>query len=103
MAFSVYEGGQHRVYATTRDEVLAGMPPQDLPAVSAALLPPATRRDGSFLALLENPLRGLPAQVPAETEPYKPRLQLDARRRSRPLASAAIASARSAAAAWPFS
>jgi Tol biopolymer transport system component len=78
MAFSVYEGGQHRVYATTRAEVLAGLPPQDLPAVSAALLPPATRRDGRFVALLENPVPGLPAQVPAETEPYKARLQLDA-------------------------
>jgi Tol biopolymer transport system component len=77
MAFSVYEGGQHRVYATNRDEVLAGMPPHDLPGMSAALLPPATRRDGSFVALLENPVPGLPAQVPAETEPYKPRLQLD--------------------------
>src|SRR4029453_11521672 len=27
MAFSVYEGGQHRVYVTTREDVLAGMPP----------------------------------------------------------------------------
>ena len=78
MAFSVYEGGQHRVYATSRAEVLAGMPPRDLPGVSAALLPPATRRDGSFLALLENPVAGLPAQVPEKTEPYEPRLQLEA-------------------------
>ncbi len=78
IAFSVYEGGQHRIYATTRDEVITGMPPQELPGVSAALLPPATRRDGSFIARLENPVPGLPAQVPAETEPYKPRLQLDA-------------------------
>jgi hypothetical protein len=78
MAFSVYEGGQHRLYATTREDVFAGMPPLDVPAVSAALLPPPTRRDGSLVALLQNPAPGLPAQVPAETEPYKPRLQLDA-------------------------
>ena len=78
VAFSVYEGGQHRLYATTREDVLAGMPPQELPAVSAALLPPPTRRDASFVARIEDPSRGLPAQVPAETEPYEPRLQLDA-------------------------
>jgi outer membrane protein assembly factor BamA len=54
------------------------MPPQELPELSAALLPPPTRMDGSFVARLENPSSGLPASVPAETEPYKPRLQLDA-------------------------
>ena len=78
MAFSVYEGAQHRVYTTTRDDVLAGVPPHALPAVSAALLPPATRRDNRLIALLANPAPGLPAEAPPTTEPYKAKLQLDA-------------------------
>jgi Tol biopolymer transport system component len=78
ITFSVYEGGQHRVYGTTRPDVLAGVEPRELPGVSAALLPPATRKDGGFVALLGNPVPGLPPQTPADVEPYKASLHLDA-------------------------
>ena len=78
IAFSVFEGGQHRVYGTGRSDVLAGAATRDLPGVSAALLPPSTRSDRGFVALLENPVPGLPPQVPNDVEPYKARLQLDA-------------------------
>ena len=78
ITFSVYEGGQHRVYGTTRPDVLAGVEPRELPGVSAALLPPATRKDGGLIALIQNPVPGLPPKTPADVEPYKAALHLDA-------------------------
>ena len=102
MAFSVYEGAQHRVYTTTRDDVLAGVPPHALPAVSAALLPPATRRDNRLIALLANPAPGLPAEAPPRLNPTRQSCS-SMPSGSQASASGATASGRSAAAASPSS
>ena len=78
MAFTVYENGAHRIYASERPEVLAGSAVRELPAASAAVLPPPVRRDAPLMSLLDNQSMGLPQQASRDVKDYSPGLQLDA-------------------------
>jgi Tol biopolymer transport system component len=82
LAFTAYEQGQHQIYATADEQVLAGLPadPAQVQArLAAALLPPpAERRDGSLVGLLADARAGLPEAIPDDTQPYRARLGLEA-------------------------
>jgi hypothetical protein len=79
LAFSVYENGGYNIYAidTARAETASlhsGL------GRSAGILPPRTAAEGTIVAYLTDPVAGLPpvaAQASYQSEPYRPRLQLD--------------------------
>ena len=78
LVFTVFEGGNQRLYVAEQPDVLAGRAyaPGALP--DAALLPPARTEPGQVTQLLDNPALGLPAgRAIQEVQPYRPRLQLD--------------------------
>jgi Tol biopolymer transport system component len=76
VAFSVYEDGEHKIFATDDVQVLAGTPP--VPADRrAAILPPAERKQPEVERLTRNATLGLPEPRRFPTAEYKPKLSLD--------------------------
>jgi Tol biopolymer transport system component len=78
MAFSVYSENNYSIYAIDSFELLSGEKPNgDFGEILPSLLPPRKTGDGEVIALLNNPLYGLPEDAEFETADYKPRLALD--------------------------
>jgi len=77
-AFSVYDEGKYDIY--TRAVGDQALPATPLPAASmaAATLPPFTRQSSEVAGLIANPNTGLPAATEHPTEPYSPKLSLEA-------------------------
>lgn len=79
MAYTVYERGDYNVYQVDDLDVLAGRPVADLTAVNGdpAMLPPSTREQAQVVAMLENPIYGLPNAEEFTDRDYRPGLSLD--------------------------
>jgi Tol biopolymer transport system component len=78
MAFSVYSESNYSIYAIDSFELLAGDKPNgDFGEILPSLLPPRKKGEGEVIALLNNPLYGLPEEVDFEISDYKPKLALD--------------------------
>jgi Tol biopolymer transport system component len=78
MAYSVYSEGHYSIYAIDSFELLAGEKPNgDFGDIQPSLLPPRKKGGGEVIALLSNPLYGLPEEADFEIEDYKPKLALD--------------------------
>jgi Tol biopolymer transport system component len=76
IVFTVFEDGHHNIYATT---AAAGPAGGGSPDRNAAVLPPADRKEGDVVQLLDTPTTGLPpAQTALPQEDYKAKLSLDA-------------------------
>ena len=77
LAVSAYEDGSHHIYLIESPQQLAGTPIVSTVArLQAASLPPA-QRESLVARMLNDPTTGLPP-LPAEVEPYKSGLSLDA-------------------------
>jgi Tol biopolymer transport system component len=78
MAFSVYEDNNYSIYAIDSLELLSGEKPNgDFGGILPSLLPPRKKGEGEVIALLNNPLYGLPEEADFEISDYKPKLALD--------------------------
>ncbi|UCE42928.1 MAG: PD40 domain-containing protein [Candidatus Aminicenantes bacterium] len=78
MAFSVYTENNYSIYAIDSFELLSGEKPNgDFGEISPSLLPPRKTGEGEVIALLNNPLYGLPEEADFEISNYKPKLALD--------------------------
>lgn len=79
MAFTVYERGDYNVYQVDDRAVLAGRPIADAATVDgiAAHLPPNSREAAQIVAMLENPIYGLPNSETFSERNYRPGLSLD--------------------------
>jgi Tol biopolymer transport system component len=78
MAFSVYTQDNYSIYAIDSFELLSGEEPNgDFGEILPSLLPPRKTGEGEVIALLNNPLYGLPEQADFEIADYKPKLALD--------------------------
>ncbi len=78
MAYSVYQEDSYSVYAIDSFELLAGEEPNgDFGEILPSLLPPRKKGEGEVIALLNNPLYGLPEEADFDIADYKPRLALD--------------------------
>ncbi|MBI3981902.1 MAG: PD40 domain-containing protein [Gemmatimonadetes bacterium] len=75
--FSAYERGAHNVYRIDDTASLTGKPVDGAADVNAARLPPARRDRGQVVAMLENPMFGLPGTENFKTRPYRAGLSLD--------------------------
>jgi hypothetical protein len=78
VVFSAYENDGYSIYAIDDATRLAGTALVELPR-HAAVLPPRTEPAGPVHAAIQDVTLGLPTAdaVPAEAEPYRPRLSLD--------------------------
>ncbi|MFL5447090.1 MAG: BamA/TamA family outer membrane protein [Gemmatimonadales bacterium] len=80
--YSVFRSNGYDLYSI--DPSQANAEPQQLAAyqtygsreASFAVLPPADNMDSTLLRVLQDPLRGLPADTAFETQPYRPGLAL---------------------------
>lgn len=78
MAYSVYQEDNYSIYAIDSFELLAGEEPNgDFGEILPSLLPPRKKGEGEVLALLSNPMYGLPEEADFEIADYKPKLVLD--------------------------
>lgn len=78
MAYSVYQEDNYSIYAIDSFELLAGEEPNgDFGEILPSLLPPRKKGEGEVLALLRNPMYGLPEEAEFEIADYKPKLVLD--------------------------
>jgi len=78
MAFSVYSENNYSIYAIDSLELLSGEEPNgDFGEILPSLLPPRKKSEGEVIALLNNPLYGLPEEADFEISDYKPKLALD--------------------------
>lgn len=80
LAFTVYQRGDYNVYKIDDPEILAGRPVQigDLAdGTNPAVLPPSGRESSQVLAMLANPIFGLPSSEEFRIREYKPSLSLD--------------------------
>ncbi len=78
MAYSVYSEGNYSIYTIDSYERLAGEKPNgDFGDIQPSLLPPRKKGEGEVIALLSNPLYGLPEEADFEVADYKPKLVLD--------------------------
>jgi Tol biopolymer transport system component len=78
MAYSVYSESNYSIYAIDSFELLSGEEPNgDFGDISPSLLPPRKKGEGEVIALLNNPLYGLPEEADFEISDYKPKLALD--------------------------
>jgi Tol biopolymer transport system component len=81
MMYSVFRSNAYELYAIDRPAPVAVEPSTayrsyGTAAASAATLPPVTRPDQTLLGLLQDPLRGLPADAQFPVTRYKPGLSL---------------------------
>jgi Tol biopolymer transport system component len=93
LAYSVYEKGQHEIYAIDDVETLAGTPAHFEPDETAGLIPGAQAK-GRVLAARDNPEDGLPRSGSFTRAPYKANFALDAV--GQPYAAAGISGGRGA-------
>lgn len=78
MAYSVYSENNYSIYAIDSFESLAGEEPNgDFGGIKPSLLPPRKKGEGEVIALLKNPMYGLPEDADFEISDYKPKLVLD--------------------------
>ncbi len=78
LAFSFYQDENYSIYAIDSPELLSGMEPEEeIGDILPSLLPPRTKSEGEVLALLNNPLYGLPEEADFEVTDYKAKLALD--------------------------
>ncbi len=78
MAYSIYLEDYYSIYAIDSSENMMGEEPKDIFGdISPSVLPPRKEREGEVLALLNNPLYGLPEEAEFEVQEYKPKLALD--------------------------
>lgn len=78
MAYSVYSEGNYSIYAIDSFGLLAGEKPNgDFGDIQPSLLPPRKKGEGEVIALLSNPLYGLPEEADFDVADYKPKLVLD--------------------------
>ena len=78
MAYSVYSESNYSIYAIDSFELLSGEKPNgDFGEILPSLLPPRKTGEGEVIALLNNPLYGLPEEADFEIADYKPKLALD--------------------------
>ena len=78
MAYSVYQEDNYSIYAIDNNELLAGEKPNgNFGEILPSLLPPRKKGEGEVLALLSNPMYGLPEEADFEIADYKPKLALD--------------------------
>ena len=78
LVYSVYEKGQHRIYAVEGAARMAGTALVDASdRARVATLPPVSRTGGDLMAFTREPTFGLPAKEKFTTEPYKAKLSLD--------------------------
>lgn len=78
MAYSVYQEDNYSIYAIDSFELLAGEEPNgEFGEILPSLLPPRKKGEGEVLALLRNPMYGLPEEADFEIADYKPKLALD--------------------------
>jgi hypothetical protein len=79
VVFSAYEDDGYSIYALDGDQgdqVVAGVPPVELP-LDAGVLPPRRTPGGPVFTTLKNETLGLPPVAPTGAEPYKAKLALD--------------------------
>jgi Tol biopolymer transport system component len=78
MAYSVYSENNYSIFAIDSFELLSGEEPNgDFGDIMPSVLPPRKKGDGEVLALLSNPMYGLPEESDFDIEEYKPKLALD--------------------------
>ena len=78
MAYSVYSENNYSIFAIDSFELLAGEKPNgDFGDIRPSLLPPRKTGEGEVIALLKNPMYGLPEEADFEIADYKPKLALD--------------------------
>ncbi len=78
MAYSVYSENNYSIYAIDSFELLTGEKPNgEFGDIDPSLLPPRKTGEGEVIALLNNPLYGLPEDADFEIADYKPKLALD--------------------------
>jgi Tol biopolymer transport system component len=78
LAYSIYEEDSYSIYAIDSFENALGTElKESFGEVSPAILPPRKQREGELLALINNPLYGLPEEKDFQTEDYKSKLTLD--------------------------
>jgi Tol biopolymer transport system component len=78
MAYSVYTENNYSIYAIDSFELLTGEEPNgEFGDIDPSLLPPRKTGEGEVIALLNNPLYGLPEEADFEVADYKPKLALD--------------------------
>jgi Tol biopolymer transport system component len=78
MAYSVYAENNYSIFAIDSFEQLTGEKPNgDFGDIRPSLLPPRKTGDGEVIALLRNPMYGLPEDADFDVADYKPRLALD--------------------------
>jgi hypothetical protein len=78
MAYSVYTENNYSIFAIDSFEQLTGEKPNgDFGDIRPSLLPPRKTGEGEVIALLRNPMYGLPEDTDFEVADYKPRLALD--------------------------
>jgi len=78
MAYSVYSENNYSIFAIDSFELLSGEEPNgDFGDIMPSVLPPRKKGDGEVLALLSNPMYGLPEESDFDVEDYKPKLALD--------------------------
>jgi Tol biopolymer transport system component len=78
MAYSTYLEDYYSIYAIDSLDNLMGKKPENVFGdVSPSVLPPRKEREGEVLALINNPLYGLPEEAEFEVQEYKPKLALD--------------------------
>jgi len=78
IAFSVYIEDNYSIYAMdSPEQITAAEPRESFGEINPSILPPRTSGGGDVLALLNNPLFGLPEERDFEISDYKPKLSLD--------------------------
>lgn len=78
MAYSIFQEDYYSIHVLDTSESVMGEEPKDvLGDLSPSVLPPRKQREGEVLALLNNPLYGLPEEAEFEVQEYKPKLALD--------------------------
>jgi Tol biopolymer transport system component len=78
LAFSVYAENNYSIYAIDSFQLLTGEKPNgDFGGILPSLLPPRKTGEGEVIALLNNPMYGLPEEADFEISDYKPKLALD--------------------------
>jgi len=77
LVLSAYDGGYYSVFSIDDAKVLAGQSFMVQFDRNPAILPPRTQSEGSLMALLRNPLFGLPKDTNFAVSPYKSKLTLD--------------------------
>jgi Tol biopolymer transport system component len=76
VVFSAYEDDGYNIYSLDGDRRTAETQPIQLP-IDAGVLPPRRTGNGPVYSAIHDETSGLPATVPTETQPYKPKFSLD--------------------------